>query len=65
MIYSGHLTVDQEERLLRWAWEAWRFAVGPPIRTKYPEFVKILNIGAHNNGKLVNYFYLLTQSYLI
>ncbi|XP_026471680.1 angiotensin-converting enzyme-like [Ctenocephalides felis] len=50
MIYSGHLTVDQEERLLRWAWEAWRFAVGPPIRTKYPEFVKILNIGAHNNG---------------
>lgn len=50
MITSDHLTISDQERILRWAWEAWRFAVGPPIRTIYPEFVKLLNIGAQNNG---------------
>ena len=39
-----------EDQILNWAWEAWRLAVGPPIREIYPKAVLFLNEGAKKNG---------------
>lgn len=37
------------DRLL-FAWKGWRDAVGPELRPRYKQFVKLLNIGAKDNG---------------
>ena len=39
------------KEIFNWAWEAWRFAVGPPIASVYPEAIFLMNIGAINNGR--------------
>jgi peptidyl-dipeptidase A len=41
--------ITNKEEILRWAWEAWRLAVGPTIATVYPEAVEIMNIAAMDN----------------
>lgn len=40
--------------VFRWVWESWRLAVGPTIGELYPNAIKIMNIGAQNNGILYN-----------
>lgn len=35
----------------RWAWEAVRKAIGPPIGMLFSDAIPIMNVGAQNNGK--------------
>uniref|UniRef100_A0A182P3K9 Angiotensin-converting enzyme n=1 Tax=Anopheles epiroticus TaxID=199890 RepID=A0A182P3K9_9DIPT len=33
------------ETVLRWAWESWRMAVGPPMRQPYGRLIELMNAG--------------------
>lgn len=37
----------------RWAWEAWRLAVGVKVGRIFPEAVTLMNQGAKQNGKYI------------
>uniref|UniRef100_A0A182NHM3 Angiotensin-converting enzyme n=1 Tax=Anopheles dirus TaxID=7168 RepID=A0A182NHM3_9DIPT len=41
-VCAGHLP---DETVLRWAWESWRMAVGPPMRQPYGRLVELMNSG--------------------
>lgn len=44
----------QEERdpdVLNWAWKGWRNETGKQMKTLYAEMVKLLNLGAVENGR--------------
>uniref|UniRef100_A0A182RFM6 Angiotensin-converting enzyme n=1 Tax=Anopheles funestus TaxID=62324 RepID=A0A182RFM6_ANOFN len=34
-----------DETVLRWAWESWRMAVGPPMRQPYGRLIQLMNRG--------------------
>uniref|UniRef100_A0A182QPM5 Angiotensin-converting enzyme n=1 Tax=Anopheles farauti TaxID=69004 RepID=A0A182QPM5_9DIPT len=34
-----------DETVLRWAWESWRMAVGPPMRKPYGRLIELMNSG--------------------
>ncbi|XP_050074546.1 angiotensin-converting enzyme-like [Anopheles maculipalpis] len=34
-----------DESVLRWAWESWRMAVGPPMRQPYGRLIELMNSG--------------------
>ncbi|KAL9965320.1 hypothetical protein ACROYT_G029106 [Oculina patagonica] len=46
----GILSKSRDYDRLLFAWKGWRDAVGPKIRPKYKEFVKLKNQGATENG---------------
>ncbi|KFB42468.1 AGAP007622-PA-like protein [Anopheles sinensis] len=41
-VCSGNLN---HETILRWAWESWRMAVGPPMRQPYARLIDLMNMG--------------------
>ncbi|XP_040158831.1 angiotensin-converting enzyme-like [Anopheles arabiensis] len=41
-VCSGRLP---PETVLRWAWESWRMAVGPPMRQPYGRLIELMNAG--------------------
>lgn len=44
----------QEERnpdVLNWAWKGWRNETGKQMKSLYAEMVKLLNVGAVENGR--------------
>ncbi|XP_052873859.1 angiotensin-converting enzyme-like [Anopheles cruzii] len=37
--------IEEEAAILRWAWESWRMAVGPPMRQPYAKLIGLMNAG--------------------
>ncbi|XP_055627887.1 angiotensin-converting enzyme-like [Toxorhynchites rutilus septentrionalis] len=39
-----------EERVLRWVWNSWRLAVGPPMKHSFKQLIDLMNDGARRAG---------------
>ncbi|XP_058835010.1 angiotensin-converting enzyme-like isoform X2 [Topomyia yanbarensis] len=39
-----------DEKILDWAWQSWRLAVGPPVKDSYRQLIDVMNVGARRSG---------------